>query len=90
VWKGQYDGRDVAVKVLRVYLTSDFEQIRKVGFPRLVVRIDELTESRVEVLQGGHDVEGPSSSERVATVRGGDDRESVRDDLRVDGQWEYQ
>ena len=33
VWKGQYDGRDVAVKILRVYLTSDFEQIRKVGAP---------------------------------------------------------
>jgi len=31
VWKGQYDGREVASKVLRVYQNSDLEQIRKVG-----------------------------------------------------------
>ena len=31
VWKGQSDGRDVAVKVLRVYLTSDFKKITSVG-----------------------------------------------------------
>ena len=33
VWKGSHDGRDVAAKVLRVYSTSDFEKIRKVGGP---------------------------------------------------------
>ena len=33
VWKGHYQGEDVAVKVLRVYLTSDFERIRRVCYP---------------------------------------------------------
>ena len=31
VWKGQYDGRDVAVKVLSVDSTSDFKKITSVG-----------------------------------------------------------
>ena len=33
VWKGNHEGKEVAAKVLRVYLTSDFEKIRKVGSP---------------------------------------------------------
>ena len=32
VWKGHHDGREVALKVLRVFSTSDFEQIRKVRY----------------------------------------------------------
>ena len=31
VWKSQYDGRDVAVKVLRIYSTSDYEKMASVG-----------------------------------------------------------
>jgi len=31
VWKGRHEGREVASKVLRIYLTNDFEQIKKVG-----------------------------------------------------------
>ena len=31
VWKGRYHGREVAVKVLKVYKMSDLEQIRRVG-----------------------------------------------------------
>ena len=30
MWKGVYQGRSVAVKALRVYLTSDFDKVRKV------------------------------------------------------------
>ena len=33
VWKGRYDGREVAAKVLRVYTTSDFERTKMVGSP---------------------------------------------------------
>ena len=40
VWKGQYGGQEVSAKVLRVYLTSDLEQIRKVGYPQLVEYIN--------------------------------------------------
>ena len=31
VWKGEHQGREVAVKVLRVYVTSNLVQITKVG-----------------------------------------------------------
>jgi hypothetical protein len=31
VWKGQYRGREVAAKVLKVYLRDDLERIRRVG-----------------------------------------------------------
>ena len=30
VWKGQYQGREVAAKVLRLYSLSDIERTRKV------------------------------------------------------------
>ena len=33
VWKGEYEGVEVAVKVLRVYPKSDFVKIKRVGFP---------------------------------------------------------
>ena len=32
VWKSSYNGRAVAVKVLRVYVLSDFDKIRRVGY----------------------------------------------------------
>ena len=35
VWKGEYKGRPVAVKVMRVYLTSDLDKIRRVRRSRL-------------------------------------------------------
>ena len=35
VWKGRYQGCYVAVKVLRVYSTSDFDKIKRVGSHRL-------------------------------------------------------
>ena len=31
VWKGEHRGRDVAVKVLRIYSNSDFQKILDVG-----------------------------------------------------------
>jgi len=89
VWKGQHHGREVAAKVLRVYSSSDFEQIRKVGYPRLVVFINELTEFLTEVLQEGCNMEDPSSSERVAAFGRNDDGDPVRDGIGVDGEWKH-
>ena len=51
---------------------------------------DELIVSCVEVLQGGCDMECPSSSECVTPVGRDNDRESVRYGIRVDGEWSYQ
>jgi hypothetical protein len=31
VWKSEYEGREVAVKVLKVYQTSDINKITQVG-----------------------------------------------------------
>ena len=31
VWKGEYCGRDVAVKVIRMYSTSDLQKMTAVG-----------------------------------------------------------
>ena len=74
VWMGEHQGRQVAVKVLKVYLTSDFDKVRSVGFLRgiLTVRARKLTMIHVEVLQGSHDVENPSPSECITTVRSDD------------------
>ena len=88
VWKGQYNGQEVAAKVLRVQ-TSDLERIRKVHRLQLM-RIGELIVSHTAVLQGGRDTEKPSSSER-ATINGYySDWRSARDGIGVDGEWEHQ
>ena len=90
VWKGQHDGRDVVAKVLKIYQTSDLEEIRKVGCSRLVTRIGEFTVSHTEVLQGGRYVEGPLPSERATIVRRDDDRDTVRHGLGVDDKRKHQ
>ena len=77
MWKGEHQGLPVAAKVLRVYSTSDFGKIRKVG--RLVafvlnVRDGELTGTHVEVLQRSGDVGDPSPSKRVTTAGSHDER----------------
>ena len=46
--------------------------------------------SRVEVLQGGCDMELPLSSECAASVGRDDDRESVRNGIGVDVEGQYQ
>ena len=69
---------------------NDYEQIAKVGRPILVVFINEPTMSRTAVLQGGHDMEGASSSERVAIVKRGNIRDSVYDGIRVDEERDHQ
>ena len=43
-----------------------------------------------EILQSGHDMEDPSSSERIAAVGSDDDQESIRDGIGVDGEGEHQ
>ena len=35
VWKGEHEGVEVAVKVLKVFMTSDLTKIMRVGFPAL-------------------------------------------------------
>ena len=50
VRKGEYNGREVAAKVLRIYVTRDLKAIRKVVHLRLFVLVSELTAPCSEVL----------------------------------------
>ena len=54
--------------------------LQKWAAPNLLC-LSELTLSCTEVLQGGCDLEIPSSSKRVAIVGRDDDQESVRDGI---------
>jgi hypothetical protein len=84
VWKCEYGGQEVAVKVLRTYANSDLRKITRVSrqwcsqsqFQRTRQHTDN---TRVEVLQGVCNVEIPPSSERVAAARGDNVGDSVRD-----------
>jgi hypothetical protein len=40
MWKGVYRGREVAIKTIRIYQTSDWDQVRRVGGPQVAVFID--------------------------------------------------
>ena len=90
MWKGKHKGRHVAVKVLRVYSTSDFVKITGVGCHNLLKWVfGPLILVVVEVLQGGRDVECPSSSERATAVGCDDGHPPLLDGIGVDGKWEH-
>lgn len=38
IWKGQYQGREVAAKVLRVFSKNDLARVKRVGRPQIGVR----------------------------------------------------
>ena len=91
MWKGKHKGRHVAVKVLRVYSTSDFNKITGVGSRSLLKWVfNLLILAVVEVLQGGCDVECSSSSKRATAVGGDDGHPPLLDGIGVDGKWEHQ
>ena len=91
---GEHQGRKVAVKVLKVYSTSDFNKITSVGHhPRpaksVYRRADDRCD-RTDVLQGSHNMEEPLPSKRAPTVGSDDGEKALCDGFGVDGQWEYQ
>ena len=87
MWKGGYVGQAVAVEVLRKFLNSDSQMIVKVGAGRVLFPcVDALTKPRTEVLQGGRDVENPSTSKCVTVGRGDNDRDPVRNGTKMDNE----
>ena len=89
VWKGEYRGREVAAKVLRIYSKNDPERIRRVGrwlCFRIVVFINDRPRL-VEVLQGGCGLEDPPPPKCTSTARCDDVRGPARDGVGVDGEW---
>ena len=89
---GEYQGGKVAVKVLRIYTTSNLDKITSVGhslkLPNGVYQADDC--DLVEVLQGGNDVEKSSPSERAPTVGSDNAWQTFCNGVRMDGQREYQ
>jgi len=94
VWMGEHRGCKVAVKVLRVYSTSDFNKIISVSHrPRLgksfYRRSDDRCD-RTDVLQGSCNMEGPLPSKCTSAVGSDDGGEALCNGLRMDGQWKRQ
>ena len=85
VRKGQYNGQEVAVKIL-----NDLRRSRGVRAIQLAVFFNELILSRAEILRVGCDMEDFSPPERVAVVRRHNDQTSAHDRIELDGEWEYQ
>lgn len=68
VWKGQYQGQEVAARVFSIWRGSDAEEIKKVSCRWRSRPAIQTTDHVLEILQGNCNVEGPSPSECVATV----------------------
>ena len=92
MWKGEYCSRDVAVKVLRTHLNSDIQRIIGVSCRSRSLTVCLYTDTTLfaEVLQGGHDMENPPTSEYPTVDWSHDVRNPVRNGVRVDGEWEHQ
>jgi len=91
VWKGKYRNQDVVMKVLRTYSTSDLQKVIGVGcwLPSLFA-CQHANRACVEILQGSHDMENASASERAAADRSDDVRDSLRNDIELDGERKHQ
>ena len=85
VWKSRHEGIEVAVKVLKVFVTSDLAKLTKVGFPICQrPRVDRLA-ATTEILQGGYHLESSPPPECVATVWSDDERQPVCNGVGMDG-----
>jgi hypothetical protein len=83
VWKGEHQGLKVAVKVLKVYMTSDFDKITSVGH-HLKLSNDENRGADcdcVEVLSGSRDMEKFKPPKRAPTVGSDNERQTLRDGI---------
>jgi len=90
---GNHQGRKVAVKVLKVYSTSDFNKITSVSHnPRVAKSVYRRTDDRcdrADVLQGGCHMEEPSPSECAPAIGSDIGGKALCDGFGMDGQWEY-
>jgi len=88
VSQGTYEGRRVAIKVVRVYITSDLDLILSVS---LLLRChDYMGEYVTEILPRGGSLEAPPASEHLTTDWGDSEQPAFRDGFDMDGEWEYQ
>jgi len=89
VSQGTYEGRQVAIKVVRTYVTSDFDVIRSVSaLPTLLhPPVDKCI---LEILPGGGGLEASPASQHPTAARGDVKRTPFRTGFRMDGKWKYQ
>ena len=87
VWMGDHQGRRVAAKALRVYLTSDLTEIRRVCLFKPESRPTDG--DRAEVLQGSDQVEIPQPSKHITTPGSDGGQGTICDGVRLDGKWEH-
>ena len=90
VWKGEFFGRAVAVKVIRTDSKSGLKKFIEVSWwlsPSLFIISRRCS---VEVLQGGCVVEIPPASECLTPDRGVDFGDPIRDGIEVDDKRMYQ
>ena len=88
MWKGEHQGTEVAVKVLRV-VSGKIDKVRSVR------RRPKPSNSAnggahyncVEILQGSRDVEKSSPPKRAPIAGSDDDQRALRNDIGVDAPW---
>ena len=90
VWKAEHKGREVAVKVLKIYASSNLAKVTKVCSPLSKSVYRPVDVDHAEVLQGSCYMEIPSPSECVTVIGRDDDRQPVDDGFGMDGEREHQ
>jgi len=92
VWKHEYRGQEVTVKVLRRYADSDLQKFTRVShqWSYRFLFIDVLTVSHPEALQGVRGMERTPSSERVVPAGSDNVWDKVRDCVGMDAEWQHQ
>jgi len=89
VSQSMYQGRRVALKVVRVYITSDLEVILSVSIAYLHCHT-RSNEWIAEILSRGRRLETPLASQHLAAPWSDSERTPVRSGFRMDGKWKYQ
>ena len=92
VWMGEYQDRKVAVKVLRVYSTSNLAKIKNVGPAQGWSRVCSggTDCDCVEILQRGCNMEEPQPPERAPAVGSDNERQPLRNGIRMDDKRKHQ
>ena len=89
VRKREYQGQEVAVKVLRRYADGGLQKVYLRESPaELPIYFHVLIVAHLEVLQGAHSMERTPSSERVAPARSDNVLDTVRDGVGMDVEWQ--
>jgi len=87
IFKGEHKGRAVAIKVLRLYLTSDFDKHFRVSMLTTCTAGTPIDTRILDVLPRSRRMEAPPAPEHpaVAGCESGPRTVQARHDIRMDG-----